>query len=180
MLGRMETPLQLKSNFKVQYIDESIRLAHFTQAKQFELVHFLLLSPSSSTGKQPGRNYFRYYRMLVAIWILFGLAWIALLFNLLTMVLEDTEKIIVKDLHQIGKVSKDNEVSERRRCWPAQFIPEEDLLPPCAGDNAEKTDSLAADSEQKKNEKRVFSYSKTIAITYENWILHWRVVSELF
>ncbi|OPJ81323.1 potassium channel subfamily K member 16 [Patagioenas fasciata monilis] len=54
-------------------------------------------------GKQPGRNYFRYYRMLVAIWILFGLAWIALLFNLLTMVLEDTEKIIVKDLHQIGK-----------------------------------------------------------------------------
>ncbi|PKK31512.1 potassium channel subfamily K member 16 [Columba livia] len=119
-------------------------------------------------GKQPGRNYFRYYRMLVAIWILFGLAWIALLFNLLTMVLEDTEKIIVKDLHQIGKVSKDNEVSERRRCWPAQFIPEEDLLPPCAGENAEKTDSLAADSEQKKNEKRVFSYSKTIAITYEN------------
>uniref|UniRef100_A0A663LV76 Potassium channel domain-containing protein n=1 Tax=Athene cunicularia TaxID=194338 RepID=A0A663LV76_ATHCN len=55
-------------------------------------------------GKQPGRNYFSYYRTLVAIWILFGLAWIALLFNLLTTVLEDTEKIIVKDLHQIGKV----------------------------------------------------------------------------
>ncbi|KFU93137.1 Potassium channel subfamily K member 16, partial [Chaetura pelagica] len=33
-------------------------------------------------GKQPGRNYFSYYRTLVAIWILFGLAWIALLFNL--------------------------------------------------------------------------------------------------
>ncbi|NXY73164.1 KCNK5 protein, partial [Glareola pratincola] len=33
-------------------------------------------------GKQPDRNYFSYYRTLVAIWILFGLAWIALLFNL--------------------------------------------------------------------------------------------------
>ncbi|NXG44281.1 KCNKG protein, partial [Psilopogon haemacephalus] len=33
-------------------------------------------------GKQPGRHYFSYYRTLVAIWILFGLAWIALLFNL--------------------------------------------------------------------------------------------------
>ncbi|KAK2538965.1 hypothetical protein Q9233_001882 [Columba guinea] len=153
---------------KADFREDTQQNARVMTAKQFELVNFLLLSPSSSTGKQPGRNYFRYYRMLVAIWILFGLAWIALLFNLLTMVLEDTEKIIVKDLHQIGKVSKDNEVSERRRCWPAQFIPEEDLLPPRAGGDAEKTDSLAADSEQKKNEKRVFSYSKTIAITYEN------------
>ncbi|KAI1237501.1 Potassium channel subfamily K member 16 [Lamprotornis superbus] len=54
-------------------------------------------------GKQADRKYFSYYRVLVAIWILFGLAWIALLFNLLTTVLEDTEKIIVKDLQQIGK-----------------------------------------------------------------------------
>ncbi|OWK50647.1 Potassium channel subfamily K member 17 [Lonchura striata] len=54
-------------------------------------------------GKQSDRKYFSYYRVLVAIWILFGLAWIALLFNLLTTVLEDTEKIIVKDLQQIGK-----------------------------------------------------------------------------
>uniref|UniRef100_A0A8B9IWA3 Potassium channel domain-containing protein n=1 Tax=Amazona collaria TaxID=241587 RepID=A0A8B9IWA3_9PSIT len=66
-------------------------------------------------GKQPDRNYFSYYRTLVAIWILFGLAWIALLFNLLTTVLEDTEKIIVKDIHQIGKVSKDNVASQQRR-----------------------------------------------------------------
>lgn len=105
--------------------------------------------------------------MLVAIWILFGLAWIALLFNLLTTVLEDTEKIIVKDLHQIGKVSKDNAASQQRRCWPAQFIPEEELLPPCAGGDAQKMESLA-DSEHTKNEKNVFSYSKTIAITYDN------------
>ncbi|KAJ7413828.1 potassium channel subfamily K member 10-like isoform X3 [Willisornis vidua] len=58
-------------------------------------------------GKQSDRKYFSYYRVLVAIWILFGLAWIALLFNLLTTVLEDTEKIIVKDLQQIGKGVKD-------------------------------------------------------------------------
>ncbi|XP_010162746.1 potassium channel subfamily K member 16, partial [Antrostomus carolinensis] len=117
-------------------------------------------------GKQPGRNYFSYYRTLVATWILFGLAWIALLFNLLTTVLEDTEKIIVKDLHQIVKVSKDNEASQQRRCWPAQFIPEEELLPPHAGGDAQKIESLAADSEHTKNEKTVFSYSKSIE-TYE-------------
>uniref|UniRef100_A0A8B9N2Y5 Potassium channel domain-containing protein n=1 Tax=Accipiter nisus TaxID=211598 RepID=A0A8B9N2Y5_9AVES len=84
-------------------------------------------------GKQPDRIYFSYYRMLVAIWILFGLAWIALLFNLLTTVLEDTEKIIVKDLHQIGKASKGNEILNTQK--------------------------------MKNND---FSYSKTIAITYEN------------
>uniref|UniRef100_A0A8C0FPR6 Potassium channel domain-containing protein n=1 Tax=Bubo bubo TaxID=30461 RepID=A0A8C0FPR6_BUBBB len=119
-------------------------------------------------GKQPGRNYFSYYRTLVAIWILFGLAWIALLFNLLTTVLEDTEKIIVKDLHQIVKVSKDNEASQQRRCWPAQFIPEEELLPPCSGGDTQEMESLAADSEHTKNEKNDFFNSKTIATTYEN------------
>lgn len=106
--------------------------------------------------------------MLVAIWILFGLAWIALLFNLLTTLLEDTEKIIVKDLYQIAKVSKDNEASQQRRCWPAQFIPEEELQPPRAGRDTQKMESLAADSEHIKNEKNVFSYSKTIAITCED------------
>ncbi|XP_074764973.1 potassium channel, subfamily K, member 16-like [Athene noctua] len=119
-------------------------------------------------GKQPGRNYFSYYRTLVAIWILFGLAWIALLFNLLTTVLEDTEKIIVKDLHQIGKVSKDNEESQQRRCWPAQFIPEEELLPPCAGGDKQEMESLAADSEHTKNEKKKILNSKPITTTYEN------------
>ncbi|XP_039239273.1 potassium channel subfamily K member 16-like isoform X2 [Pipra filicauda] len=105
-------------------------------------------------GKQSGRNYFSYYRVLVAIWILFGLAWIALLFNLLTTVLEDTEKIIVKDLQQIGKVSKDNGASQQRRCWPVQFIPEEELPPPRAGGDAQKMESLTADSEHTKNEKK--------------------------
>ncbi|XP_040415540.1 potassium channel subfamily K member 16-like isoform X1 [Cygnus olor] len=101
-------------------------------------------------GKQPGRIYFSYYRTLVAIWILFGLAWIALLFNLLTTVLEDTEKIIVKDLHQIVKVSKDNEASQPRRCWPAHFLPEEEVIPPCAGGDAQTMESLASGSEQTK------------------------------
>nr|XP_013038580.1 potassium channel subfamily K member 10-like isoform X4 [Anser cygnoides] len=104
----------------------------------------------STIGKQPGRIYFSYYRTLVAIWILFGLAWIALLFNLLTTVLEDTEKIIVKDLHQIVKVSKDNEASQPRRCWPAHFLPEEEVIPPCAGGDAQKMESLASGSEQTK------------------------------
>lgn len=101
----------------------------------------------------------------MAIWILFGLAWIALLFNLLTTVLEDTEKIIVKDLQQIGKVSKDNVGSQQRRCWPVRFIPEEELPPPRAGVDARKMESLTADSEHTKNDKEVFSNSKTIAIT---------------
>ncbi|KAM9555616.1 potassium channel, subfamily K, member 16-like isoform 1-T1 [Guaruba guarouba] len=113
-------------------------------------------------GKQPDRNYFSYYRTLVAIWILFGLAWIALLFNLLTTILEDTEKIIVKDIHQIGKVSKDNVASQERRCWPAQFIPEEELLPPRAGGDAEKMESLEPDSEQTKAEKVLFLRAKLL------------------
>uniref|UniRef100_A0A8C3Y7X0 Potassium channel domain-containing protein n=1 Tax=Catharus ustulatus TaxID=91951 RepID=A0A8C3Y7X0_CATUS len=92
-------------------------------------------------GKQSDRKYFSYYRVLVAIWILFGLAWIALLFNLLTTVLEDTEKIIVKDLQQIGKVSKDKVESQQRRCWPVQFIPEEERLPPRAGGDAHKMET---------------------------------------
>ncbi|XP_009668981.2 potassium channel subfamily K member 17 isoform X1 [Struthio camelus] len=101
-------------------------------------------------GKQPNRNYFSYYRTVVAIWILFGLAWIALLFNLLTTILEDTEKIIAKDLHQMGKVNRDSEASQQRRCWHAQFIPEEELQPPHAGGEAQKMESLTAGSEHPK------------------------------
>ncbi|XP_036590226.1 potassium channel subfamily K member 16-like [Trichosurus vulpecula] len=65
-------------------------------------------------GMQPGKQYCSYYRALVAIWILFGLAWIALLFNLLTRVLEDTEKKIAEDLHKIGKVGRENGRSLKR------------------------------------------------------------------
>ncbi|XP_025909558.1 potassium channel subfamily K member 16-like [Nothoprocta perdicaria] len=103
-------------------------------------------------GKQSDRNYFSYYRTVVAIWIIFGLAWIALLFNLLTMVLEDTEKIIAKDLHQMGKVSNDSEANQQRRCWPAQFIPEEELQQPHGDGNAQKMESLSEASELPKTE----------------------------
>ncbi|XP_068948173.1 potassium channel subfamily K member 16-like [Petaurus breviceps papuanus] len=65
-------------------------------------------------GVQPGKQYCSYYRALVAIWILFGLAWIALLFNLLTKFLEDTEKKIAEDLHKIGKVGRENGRSLKR------------------------------------------------------------------
>ncbi|XP_074092015.1 potassium channel, subfamily K, member 16-like [Macrotis lagotis] len=59
-------------------------------------------------GVQPERHYCSYYRALVGIWILFGLAWIALVFNLLIRFLEDTEKKIVEDIHKIGKVGREN------------------------------------------------------------------------
>ncbi|XP_072345336.1 potassium channel, subfamily K, member 16-like [Scyliorhinus torazame] len=45
-------------------------------------------------GADPHRTFHRFYRALVAIWILFGIAWLALLFNLLTVFMEDTEKKI--------------------------------------------------------------------------------------
>ncbi|XP_032638234.1 LOW QUALITY PROTEIN: potassium channel, subfamily K, member 16-like [Chelonoidis abingdonii] len=61
-------------------------------------------------GKQPDGNYPSYYRSLVAIWIIFGLAWIALLFNLLTTLLEDTEKklprIFTKGERQVKTMRK--------------------------------------------------------------------------
>ncbi|XP_030071157.1 potassium channel subfamily K member 16 [Microcaecilia unicolor] len=60
-------------------------------------------------GSHPDRKYYRYYRALVAIWLIFGLAWLALLFNLLTEYLEDTEKKIVKDFREKVKASKEKE-----------------------------------------------------------------------
>ncbi|XP_044517963.1 potassium channel subfamily K member 16-like [Gracilinanus agilis] len=65
-------------------------------------------------GVQPGRKYFPYYRTLVAIWIFFGLVWIALLFNLLVRFLEHTEKKIVQDIHKIRKVGRDSRILTKR------------------------------------------------------------------
>uniref|UniRef100_A0A5F8GVH7 Potassium channel domain-containing protein n=1 Tax=Monodelphis domestica TaxID=13616 RepID=A0A5F8GVH7_MONDO len=59
-------------------------------------------------GGQPGRKYFPYYRTLMAVWIFFGLAWIALLFNLLARFLEETEKKIVQDIHRISKAGRES------------------------------------------------------------------------
>ncbi|XP_007891507.1 potassium channel subfamily K member 16 [Callorhinchus milii] len=47
-------------------------------------------------GTNPLKKYKNFYRGLVTIWILFGMAWLAFLFNLLTIRLENTEKKITK------------------------------------------------------------------------------------
>ncbi|OCT64886.1 hypothetical protein XELAEV_18041123mg [Xenopus laevis] len=52
---------------------------------------------------------FRGFRALVCLWILFGLAWLSLLFNLLTSLLEDTEKKIAKDIQKKVKSKKASE-----------------------------------------------------------------------
>ncbi|XP_078418848.1 potassium channel subfamily K member 16-like [Cetorhinus maximus] len=58
-------------------------------------------------GVNPHRKYQQFYRSLVAIWILFGMAWLALLFNLLTNFMEDTEKKIAQ-IKNKKKVAKEN------------------------------------------------------------------------
>ncbi|XP_078518223.1 potassium channel, subfamily K, member 16-like [Lissotriton helveticus] len=60
-------------------------------------------------GLHPQKKYFPYYRLSVAVWVIFGLAWLALLFNLLTALLEDTEKKLTKDLSKKGRRSRGKE-----------------------------------------------------------------------
>ncbi|XP_072283813.1 potassium channel, subfamily K, member 16-like [Pyxicephalus adspersus] len=50
---------------------------------------------------------FKGYRVLVCFWIIFGLAWLSLLINLLTSLLEDTEKKIAEDLRKKVKHRKE-------------------------------------------------------------------------
>ncbi|XP_067411283.1 potassium channel subfamily K member 16-like [Emydura macquarii macquarii] len=107
-------------------------------------------------GKQPDRNYPSYYRTLVAIWIIFGLAWIALLFNLLTTVLEDPEKKLAQHLHKMGKAGKDNE-EKQKKYWPARFVSAEEPSSLGSGGDAQKTVSLAADLGDAKQGKTIFS-----------------------
>ncbi|KAH1172076.1 hypothetical protein KIL84_007694 [Mauremys mutica] len=105
--------------------------------------------------KQPDRNYPSYYRFLVAIWIIFGLVWIAFLFNLLTTLLEDTEKKIAQNLHKRGKAGKDNE-ENRKRYQPAGFVSAEEPSLLGSGD-AQKTVSLAAHLGDAKQVETIFS-----------------------
>ncbi|XP_053331177.1 potassium channel subfamily K member 16-like [Spea bombifrons] len=49
-----------------------------------------------SRAKKP----FTGFRVFVCFWIIFGLAWLSLLFNLLTSLMEDTEKKIAKDIQK--------------------------------------------------------------------------------
>ncbi|XP_042300848.1 potassium channel subfamily K member 16-like [Sceloporus undulatus] len=64
-------------------------------------------------GRQQGKDYFPGYRILVAIWIIFGLAWIALLFNLLTTLLEDPEEIPMEEYLQVKTVPRKKRNPER-------------------------------------------------------------------
>ncbi|XP_005986568.1 potassium channel subfamily K member 16-like [Latimeria chalumnae] len=59
-------------------------------------------------GINPYRNYLIGYRSLAAVWIIFGLSWLALLFNLLTAFLKDTEEKITS-IHKKKKSTKTNE-----------------------------------------------------------------------
>ncbi|XP_066480352.1 potassium channel subfamily K member 16-like [Tiliqua scincoides] len=77
-------------------------------------------------GRQDKKSYFPGYRILVAIWIIFGLAWIALLFNLLTTLLEDPEKKPVQKFLQV-KADMRHETNTEG-CPTATFPLEDDPL----------------------------------------------------
>ncbi|XP_063145140.1 potassium channel subfamily K member 16-like [Candoia aspera] len=64
-------------------------------------------------GRQHDKFYFPGYRIVVAIWIIFGLAWIALLFNLLTTLLEDRNEKPIKDYLQVKMVRKRKKNSKK-------------------------------------------------------------------
>ncbi|XP_054828411.1 potassium channel subfamily K member 16-like [Eublepharis macularius] len=81
-------------------------------------------------GRQHNKRYFPYYRILVAIWIIFGLAWIALLFNLLTNLLEDSDTKPIEEFIPVKTETRKNRKS--KRCPPTQFPLEDGLsLHPC-------------------------------------------------
>nr|XP_056708046.1 potassium channel subfamily K member 16-like [Euleptes europaea] len=65
-------------------------------------------------GRQHSKRYFPYYRILVAIWIIFGLAWIALLFNLLTNLLEDPDTKPIEELLPVKTAKRKKRKSKRR------------------------------------------------------------------
>ncbi|CAH2328762.1 potassium channel subfamily K member 16-like [Pelobates cultripes] len=65
---------------------------------------------------------FPFFRVLVCFWIMFGLAWLSLLINLLTSLLEDTEKKIVKNFH---KKVKQHKAHEETHLEPVHTDPED-------------------------------------------------------
>ncbi|XP_048342407.1 potassium channel subfamily K member 16-like [Sphaerodactylus townsendi] len=76
-------------------------------------------------GRQQSKRYFPYYRMLVAIWIIFGLAWIALLFNLLTNLLEDPD---AKPAEELLPVKPSTRRKRKSKGCPADQFPLENGL----------------------------------------------------
>ncbi|XP_043836981.1 potassium channel subfamily K member 16-like [Dromiciops gliroides] len=107
-------------------------------------------------GVQPGKQYCSYYRALVAIWILFGLAWIALLFNLLTRFLEDTEKKIAEDLHKIGKVGRENGRSLKR--FQCSSPSPNETLPLDAEEDSQKFIFETTEKDNEEEKEKSFLY----------------------
>nr|XP_033808978.1 potassium channel subfamily K member 16-like [Geotrypetes seraphini] len=107
-------------------------------------------------GSHPQREYYSFYRALVAIWVIFGLAWLALLFNLLIACLEDTEKKIVEDFHKKVRAGKGKE-----RLWHAAQhassgpVKDEVLLDVCHTTTV--TDVDTADPSSTRNEEETNS-----------------------
>ncbi|KAM8921276.1 potassium channel, subfamily K, member 16-like [Pelodytes ibericus] len=93
-----------------------------------------------SQSKQP----FTGYRIFVCFWIIFGLSWLSLLFNLLTSLLEDTEKKIAKDLN---KKVKENKAKEEIIMLPSagSLFHEKEAM------NSEKRDGTRVKSKEEKN-----------------------------
>ncbi|XP_044292912.1 potassium channel subfamily K member 16-like [Varanus komodoensis] len=79
------------------------------------------------TGRQHDKNYFPGYRILVAIWIIFGLAWIALLFNLLTALLEEPEEKPIEEYLQVKRVTRKKKKQNPEGDPPSTFPLENDL-----------------------------------------------------
>ncbi|XP_067895344.1 potassium channel subfamily K member 16-like isoform X2 [Heterodontus francisci] len=72
-----------------------------------EGVYYVFITLSTiGFGVNPHIKYKRCYRPLMAIWILFGMAWLALLFNLLTTFMENTEKKIAQIRKKEAKVNR--------------------------------------------------------------------------
>ncbi|XP_043930389.1 potassium channel subfamily K member 16-like [Protopterus annectens] len=61
-------------------------------------------------GMNTEKKYSKIYKPMIAIWILFGMAWLALLFNLLTEFFKGTEKKLSK-AHQKKKATKANKTA---------------------------------------------------------------------
>lgn len=76
-------------------------------------------------GRVPGKKYPNWYRNLVSLWILFGLAWLALVITLCINLLENS-----RDLCLCGKRNedqkKDPELTDRGRNGRAPSPPQED------------------------------------------------------
>ncbi|CAH2328761.1 potassium channel subfamily K member 16-like [Pelobates cultripes] len=90
----------------------------FTEGWSYqEGIYYAFISLKSNSHRM-----FPFFRVLVCFWIMFGLAWLSLLINLLTSLLEDTEKKIVKNFH---KKVKQHKAHEETHLEPVHTDPED-------------------------------------------------------